>query len=106
MAAVDRTKSQLPRTSAVTISTVQSGAKNPPAEQFWQRYSPHYEAPISGVSSVVLHLLPFALLAAMFLLGALGFTLNNREKTESVVVRLPPGGGGGDLHGQGNNPGN
>jgi hypothetical protein len=87
-----------------TTSTVQPG-KNPPAEQFWQRYSPHYEAPISGISSVVLHLLPFALLVAMLLLGSLGFTLSNREKSESRVVILPPGGGGGDLQGKGNNPG-
>src|SRR5437773_917175 len=29
----------------------------PPEEQFWQRYSAHNEAPLSGVSSTVLHAL-------------------------------------------------
>src|SRR5438132_5720026 len=29
----------------------------PPEEQFWQRYSAHHEAPLSGVSSTVLHAL-------------------------------------------------
>jgi hypothetical protein len=26
-----------------------------PSEQFWQRYSPHHELPISGISSIALH---------------------------------------------------
>lgn len=27
-----------------------------PAQQFWQRYSPHHEFPLSGISSIALHL--------------------------------------------------
>ncbi len=73
----------------------------PPAEEFWHRYSPHYEAPISGVGSVVLHLIPFALFAAMVILG---IGLSNRSKIEFEAVRLP-GGGGGNPNGRGDGPG-
>lgn len=55
----------------------------PPEEQFWQRYSPEYEAPISSVSSVVLHILLFALLIALSL-GLLNFTRN----TEPIGVTM------------------
>src|SRR5262245_26284523 len=34
----------------------------PPEEQFWQRYSAHHEAPLSGVSSTVLHILVLLLI--------------------------------------------
>src|SRR5438552_3130244 len=34
----------------------------PPEEKFWKRYSPHNEAPLSGVSSTLLHVLIFGLL--------------------------------------------
>src|SRR5438128_557310 len=34
----------------------------PPEEKFWQRYSPHNEAPLSGVTSTVIHVLAIGLL--------------------------------------------
>src|SRR5437764_7183293 len=34
----------------------------PPEEKFWQRYSPHNEAPLSGVTSTVIHVLVIGLL--------------------------------------------
>ena len=34
----------------------------PPDEKFWKRYSPHNEAPLSGISSFALHLLAIPLL--------------------------------------------
>jgi hypothetical protein len=73
----------------------------PPAEEFWHRYSPHYEAPISGVGSLVVHLIPFALFLAMVILG---IGLSNRSKIEFEAVRLP-GGGGGNPNGRGDGPG-
>jgi hypothetical protein len=44
------------------VSTSVKSAKQPrelpkqPSEQFWQRYSPHHEFPISSVSSIALHI--------------------------------------------------
>jgi hypothetical protein len=35
----------------------------PPVEQFWQRYSPHHEFPLSSATSIALHALILALLA-------------------------------------------
>jgi hypothetical protein len=77
----------------------------PPEERFWQRYSPEHEAPISTVSSVVLHILMFTLLVALSL-GLLNFT-RNTEPIGVTVVEVdpdfdtpssdsgaPPGGGG------------
>src|SRR5437660_12421433 len=34
----------------------------PPEEKFWQRYSPHNQAPLSGVTSTVIHVLVIGLL--------------------------------------------
>src|SRR5262249_57664525 len=41
----------------------------PPEERFWKRYSPHHEAPLSGVVSFVLHgfVIGLMALAAVFL---------------------------------------
>jgi hypothetical protein len=73
----------------------------PPAEEFWQRYSPHYEAPISGTTSVFLHV------AFVFLVvgGAwLGWKFSHRNDLDFTAVRIP-GGGGGNPNGVGNAPG-
>lgn len=80
----------------------------PPEEQFWERYSPHHEAPLSGITSSVLH--------ALILLGFWGFHWF-KEKTalggwidsgftppQVDPVRLTLGGGGGDPGGKGGGP--
>ena len=36
--------------------------ENPPAERLWQHYSPHHELPLSGISSLAVHGVLFALL--------------------------------------------
>lgn len=72
----------------------------PPDERFWQRYSPHAELPLSGVSSLAVHLLVFGL---MLLIGVVGTLLLGRTTRSLPVeaVRLDLGGGGGSQHGQG-----
>src|SRR5438067_9637644 len=78
-------------------------ALTPPEERFWQRYSPHHEAPLSGVGSFVLHGLVLGILI-------LGYTLlNQRREAESNrlvtmdVVQLE--GGGSGFEGGGGEPG-
>lgn len=39
----------------------------PPAEEFWIRYSPHHEAPVSGISSFVIHALAIGLVVLAIL---------------------------------------
>src|SRR5256885_2244692 len=74
----------------------------PPEEQFWKRYSPHHEAPLSGVTSTILHLL-----AILLLLGIIW--MQNMLKTDELYNSVPvevvkfqlPGGGGGAKDGKG-----
>src|SRR5262245_52523344 len=77
----------------------------PPEEQFWQRFSPHQEAPLSGVSSAMLHILVICLLLGVIWLQQ---KLNRNEENRSVPiepVRIAPGGDSGDHRGKGDNPG-
>jgi hypothetical protein len=70
-------------------------ASMPPEEQFWQRYSPHHEFPLSSATSVGLHVL------ALVLLALLGWWLARQASvTRSALPELPvyvqsgkPGGG-------------
>lgn len=77
----------------------------PPDEQFWQRYSPHAEFPLSGAGSLALHLLLFGILGLLAWLGAILFTHGSRSLPVEAV-RLDLGGGGGDPHGEGDGPNN
>jgi hypothetical protein len=46
----------------------------PPEESFWQHYSPHHEAPLSGVGSFALHIVICGMLLLAAYCGWLGFT--------------------------------
>src|SRR5947209_9503000 len=48
--------------AAMTDPRIASQPLIPPEEKFWQRYSPHNEAPLSGVTSTVIHALAIGLL--------------------------------------------
>jgi hypothetical protein len=73
----------------------------PPNVQFWQRYSPHHEAPISATSSLFLHAL-----VILLLIGAVwvGWKFSHQSQLDFGVVKIP-GGGGGDPNGDGPAPG-
>src|SRR5262245_52595677 len=50
-----------------------SKSLTPPEERFWQRYSPHYEFPISSVSSLAIHvLIGLTLFLAVMVFGCMG----------------------------------
>jgi hypothetical protein len=75
----------------------------PPEEQFWQRYSPHYEFPLSSVTSAAIHILALIML---FLLGKYLFDkLNEQKKPLAEAGVVVVGGGGGNPLGQGDGPG-
>lgn len=76
----------------------------PPEEQFWQRYSAHGELPLSGATSLAVHLL---ILGLMVLTAWLAYAVfSHTSRTIPVeAVRLDLGGGGGSRHGTGDGPG-
>jgi hypothetical protein len=77
----------------------------PPEEQFWKRYSPHGEAPLSLAGSFAVHALGFGgiLLFAVYLASILFAPLRNMP-VEAVRLDLT-GGGGGSRRGVGDGPG-
>jgi hypothetical protein len=64
----------------------------PPDEKFWQRYSPHHEAPLSGVGSFTIHVLAVAFVLFMIFVAP-RFASSHRPPVEAV--QLDYGGGGG-----------
>jgi hypothetical protein len=78
------------------------GALVPPDEQFWVRYSPHHEFPLSTVTSIALHVLVVILL----LLGAwVAFKLGWMEDNRSLPVVAVVVDEGGGRSGTGPGPG-
>src|SRR5262249_6774190 len=77
----------------------------PPEERFWKRYSPHHEAPLSGVVSFVLHgfVIGILALAAMFLTQRREAEGNRPVSMD--VVQLEGGGTGFEGGGGGGAPG-
>jgi hypothetical protein len=77
----------------------------PPEEQFWKRYSPHHEFPLSSAGSVALHILAVAvlLLLALFIIPG-WFKVDRSLPVEPVRLEIE-GGGGGSPTGEGDRPG-
>ena len=75
----------------------------PPEEQFWHRYSPHQEAPLSGVGSLTLHVLGFGFLfLAALIIAKLAGENPASLPVEGVSIQ---GGGGGKVEGTSKDPG-
>src|SRR5437870_10505806 len=75
----------------------------PPDERFWEKYSPHYELPISGIGSLMIHVLGgVALLVAGFLLSQ---WLKRDDPVPVEIMELLESGGGGNPNGAGGGPG-
>src|SRR5437016_4140404 len=68
----------------------------PPDEKFWQRYSPHSEAPLSGVTSAVIHVLAIGLLLLVIWIQ---FRTGIEEENRSLPVDVVKFGGGGGTPG-------
>ncbi len=76
----------------------------PPDEQFWQRYSPHHEFPLSSVISAGLHIVVVALLLLAAWV-ALYFVNQANKPLPVEAVEYDRGGGGGNARGVGDLPG-
>jgi hypothetical protein len=67
------------------VTTEPAKQRTPPAEEFWQRYSPHHEFPVSSITSVALHILVIVTL----LLGAwaaIRLGLGNKERGLPITI--------------------
>src|SRR5947208_1631995 len=73
----------------------------PPEEQFWIRYSPHHELPISGLASLAWHV------GAGVLLLVIAFVVARNRDTDMPIetVAFPGGGGAGTGTGPGTGSG-
>jgi hypothetical protein len=83
----------------------------PPDEQFWKRYSPHGEAPLSMAGSITLHALAVGLLVLFAAFVVSMFDKSGTLPVEPVRLAIDGGGGGkptgvGDGKGIGNGPEN
>jgi hypothetical protein len=76
----------------------------PPEEQFWKRYSPHGEFPLSATGSVAVHVLVFGVLV-LFAIYLAGKFFRDRPLPIEPVRLHVDGGGGGDKKGVGDGPG-
>src|SRR5947209_479398 len=86
-----------------TVKPTAGKSPVPPEEQFWQRYSPHYEFPLSTVTSIALHGLILALLAVVGWMVAKWAMAKQAPLPEMAVAVV--GGGGGNPKGEGEGPG-
>ncbi len=92
-------------TAAPASQTKSAGPalKVPPEEQFWKRYSPHGEAPLSVAGSVTLHALAIGILVLFAVFLAALFVAPTRPLPVEPVRIV--GGGGGKIGGQGDGKG-
>jgi hypothetical protein len=98
---------QLPATvSDNKVGTPNQAPLTPPDEEFWVRYSPHHEFPLSTVTSIALHVLVVVLILLCIWVGwKLGWMDDNRSVPVDAVVLEDAGGGGGKTGGVGSGPG-
>jgi hypothetical protein len=81
--------------SAAVPQTKSGAPLIPPDEQFWKRYSPHGEAPLSVSGSLALHvLIGGGLLLAGIYLAALLYKPDRSLPVEPVRLKIEGGGGG------------
>jgi hypothetical protein len=91
-----------PTTGNSSTRTAQKLPRTPPEEQFWKRYSPHGELPLSGVGSLALHML---VVGTLILWSWLLWNKFNNWKPDLPVDAVRLGGGGGNPLGVGDAPG-
>jgi hypothetical protein len=80
--------------NAVQVDAQQDPSDLVPQDaQFWQRYSPHHEFPLSSAASIALHVLAIALLVVGGILAA-KWGLGESDKPLPLSILDDPGGGG------------
>lgn len=89
-----------PAAAKVALSPAAGRPLLPPEEQFWQRYSPRLEFPLSALGSAIVHVA-----ALVLLLLVASYLLVDNRPIEVEPIALIEGGGGGLTGGLGSNPG-
>src|SRR5262245_55228783 len=66
----------------------------PPEESAWQKYSPHFELPIAGATSLFLHSAVIGILLVFGLTSLLSLGVEAAKPARMDVVMIEGGGGG------------
>lgn len=93
------------KTPAGGDKQAKAGGAAPPDEQFWKRYSPHHEFPLSSAASFGMHALAIAFLVLFGILAARFGWGDSGAPLPVEALDYVEGGGGGSETGQGNGPG-
>lgn len=81
------------------------GPLAPPEEQFWEKYSPHYEFPLSSVGSVAMHIAALVLfLGALWMLSRMTFSDKTPVAMRAMTVIGDEGDGAGKAGSGGGTP--
>src|SRR5262245_6771656 len=83
--------------------TVKGETKTMPEEEFWKRYSPHYEFPLSHAAAWAIHIIGIVLLVVLVIF--LTRVLFQEHQPDVDALTMMPGGGGGNPLGGGSAPG-
>src|SRR3982750_431601 len=78
--------------TATPVPPTDPSPLTPPDEKFWQRHSPHQEFPLSGVATVLIHLL--VLFGLVLVAGVRGCTAEKDRGSLPIVADVPVGGDG------------
>jgi hypothetical protein len=81
-AATANTKAKAP------VATATGPNRQPPEEEFWVRYSPHHELPLSSVTSVALHILAIVFLALIGWIAVNFFDDNKPPEVTAVAITI------------------
>ena len=74
----------------------------PPDEQFWEKYSPHFEFPLSSIGSIALHVAGLMIfLGALYMLSKMSLTDTAPVPMREMMVASDGDGGDGGAPGEG-----
>jgi hypothetical protein len=93
--------SAIPNKKPAVIKASKSDAASPPDEEFWKRYSPHHEFPLSTVASFAIHIIALVLIAVV----GIWLISDSKSKPLKELGLVVVGGGGGNPDATGSGPG-
>jgi hypothetical protein len=91
----------IPNKKPPTVKPAKSAGASPPDEEFWTRYSPHHEFPLSTVASFAIHIIALVLIAVV----GIWLISDSKSKPLKELGIVVVGGGGGNPDATGSGPG-